>query len=394
MSARNVWRRWVSAAISSETIDIASGQSMNLLPSVDNQGAVNIGNGTRDMDFKVFLGASTDFALFDISLGKIFIDNAELNFGDADELEFGDATNGDVTIAFDGTSTLNVLAASADDLVINFGNGTNNFDVRIYGEIPTSYIETDASQDLIRFRGPIRTDGVRTCLPRRYELVQIFGMRGRPQLNADILSATEATRETADPSFEVLGVNSTSALSTYGVEGGITLTTAGADGDEMIILPHLDVNQTSWASTTWGTDRETHWECHIATAANVTNTIIWAGLKLTNAEAVSTDDNAVWFRYEDDVASGSWQAAASIATVDSVVNSAAAVAINTVYHLKIVIASDRTAQMYLNGALIRTTAALTNAVDLIPYIGVACDGATAAKALNVYSQSISRLVQA
>jgi len=99
----------------------------------------------------------------------------------------------------------------------------------------------------------------------------------------------------------------------------------------------------------------------------------------------------VWFRYENDVASGSWQAAASIATVDTVTNSSAAVAVNTIYHLKIVIASDRTAQMYIDGALIRTTNALTS-TNLIPYIGVATDGATAAKSLQILGQSISRNV--
>ena len=38
--------------------------------------------------------------------------------------------------------------------------------------------------------------------------------------------------------------------------------------------------------------------------------------------------------------------------------------------------------------------ALTNAIDLIPYIGVMLDGAAAAKAITVYGQAISRLIGA
>ena len=216
------------------------------------------------------------------------------------------------------------------------------------------------------------------------------GQRGKPGLNADILSTTEAVREIADPDFEILGTNATSALCTYAAEGGLTLTTAGADGDGMILLPHLDANQSPWAQWTWGTDQETCWECVVKTGAAITNSIIWAGLKLTNTDVVATDANQVFFRYENAINAGEWQAVYSIADTDVSGDSNIAVAVSTQYKLQIAIDSSRIATMYINGTLVATSTALTTAVDFIPYIAVEADGAAEAKALTIYGQRISR----
>jgi hypothetical protein len=243
--------------------------------------------------------------------------------------------------------------------------------------------------DTMTAKGPVRHVGFNT-LSRRYELKWVAGQRGKPAINADINSATEATREVADPDFEILGVNGTSALCTYNAEGGITLTTAGADGDEMILLGHLDTNQSAWGTVTWGLDQEVVWEAHIKSGANITNAIIWAGLKLTNTEVKATDNDQVYFRYEDDVTSGKWEVVWSIAGVDVSTDSGLTVVLSTDYHLKIVVDSSRIARCYINGALVCTTTALADATDLKPYIGVAADGAAAAKALHVRGQAISR----
>lgn len=226
--------------------------------------------------------------------------------------------------------------------------------------------------------------------PGRYRLEWTAGQRGKPSLNADIQNAAEATREIADPDFEVLGTNASSDDVTFYAEGGILVETDGADGDEVIVLPHLDANQSAWAQVTWGTDRELVWECFIGSTANVTNAIIWAGLKLTNTEVVATDNDQVFFRYEDDVNSGEWQAIESIGGTDTATDTNVAAAINTRYHLQIIVDNGRIARFYLNGSLVRTSSALTDATDLIPYIGVAADGAAAAKSLRIYGQTIER----
>jgi hypothetical protein len=45
--------------------------NLNILPDVDNTGTVSVGNGTTDIDFKIFLGTTADYALFDVSAGTI-----------------------------------------------------------------------------------------------------------------------------------------------------------------------------------------------------------------------------------------------------------------------------------------------------------------------------------
>lgn len=237
-------------------------------------------------------------------------------------------------------------------------------------------------------------DNSRFLTPRikkRLELLWEAGQRGKPGINGDILSTTEATREIADPWFEVLGTNMTSALCTYNAEGGLTLTTAGADADQAILAPHLDANQGPWTAFTWGTDRETQWECFFETGSNITNAIIWAGLKLTNTAVVATDADQVFVRYEDDVNSGKFQVIDSIGGTDTTTDSGLTVAVSTGYHIMIAIDENRVARVYINGQLYRTTSALTDAVNLIPYIAVEADGAAAAKAITVHAQRISRL---
>lgn len=360
------------------------GTDFDVLPLADDS-VFNFGNGTLSFDIKIFGNTASDLILFDASANLFDADGVDIRVKDADMVIFGDSS--DVTITWDGTD-MDILGL-ADDQLINIGNGTNDFDLKWFGNIATSYVYFDASADEIRPVGPIRLTSF-NCLSRRTEYKWVAGQRGKPGINADIQNAAEAVRMIADPYFEILGVNATSGSTAFGPEGGIVLTTAGADGDEVILLPHLDANQSAWAQTTWGTDQQTEWECHIKSGANITNAIIWAGLKLTNTEVTATDNDQVFFRYEDDVNTGKFQAIESIGGVDTATDSAVTVAVSTSYHLKIAIDSARVARFYINGVLVRTSSALTNATDLIPYIGVAADGAAAAKVLTVYGQAISR----
>jgi hypothetical protein len=226
----------------------------------------------------------------------------------------------------------------------------------------------------------------------RVQLVWVAGARGKPGINADILSTTESVRMITDPDFEILGTNGSSDDVTFNAEGGLTLTTDGADGDGVIILPHLDANQSAWTQYTWGSDQETYWKCKIktGTAAQIDNAIIWAGLKLTNTPTTATDADQVFFRYENDVIAGDWQAVYSIGDTDTATDTNLAVAAATTYTLEIAIDSARLARMWINGTLYATSTALTDTTDFIPYIGVEADGAAEAKVLYVYGQEISR----
>lgn len=227
----------------------------------------------------------------------------------------------------------------------------------------------------------------------RYCLKWQAGQRGLPGINGDIQNAAEATRMIVDPDFEILGTNATSDDVTYHADGGILFTTDGADGDGVILLPHLDAGQSPWTGTAWSTDQEVHWECWIKTGASIGNCIIWAGLKETNTDVIATDDDSAFFRYENGVASGKWQINVSTGGSDDTETSGtAAVAINTAYHLRMTINSARQVSSYINGELAcSTSGAMTDTFDtLIPYIGVEADGATEAKTLIVRQQMISR----
>lgn len=253
----------------------------------------------------------------------------------------------------------------------------------------TGAIEYDSVP--LKLSGTPALNGWNALPSTRYELKWQAGIRGKPSINADIQNASEAVRMIADPDFEVLGTNGTSALSTFYAEGGITFTTAGADNDQMILVPHLDANESAWTQVTWGTDQETQWECHIKTAASIADMTIWAGLKLTNTSVTATDNDQAFFRYASATNSGKWQAINSIDGTDTATDSGVTVAATTFYRLRVNIDSSRIARFYINGTLVATSAALKDATDLIPYIGVQANTG-AAKAINIIGQAISRKV--
>jgi hypothetical protein len=191
--------------------------------------------------------------------------------------------------------------------------------------------------------------------------------------------------------FEVLGVNAVDGSVTFDAEGGIKLTTAGADLDSVIILPHLDAGQSAWTGTTWGTDREVVFSEVIKTGASIAATVIWWGLKLTNTPTVGTDADEIFVRYEAGVSSGKFVVHWAIGGTDSSTVTTVTVAADTVYDLSIEIDENRRGRVYINGSLVATTGILTNAIDLIPYLGVKASGAAAAKSVTSRDRAISRV---
>ena len=260
---------------------------------------------------------------------------------------------------------------------------------------------------------------------RRYYLEEYFNHL--PGVNGDLASTTEATNTPVNRSFEILGTNHTSALATYSATvAGMTITTATTDEDRMIVAPHLDTKQGAWSGTKWGTENQVHWEAGIRTSAAIDNQKIWAGLKLTNDQLPQTDANQAYFYFATDETNGQVLSTYtplyfiySIAGADYLTNTGITVAASTNYHLKIVFDSDRKMSIFVNGRPyglattatttfdgttsvtgttqatidnnIQKSTAMTNDIDLIPYIGIeAGDGAAAA--LDVQYEAISRLI--
>ena len=266
-----------------------------------------------------------------------------------------------------------------------------------------------------------RTLGTTAKDARRYYLDEWFLQR--PGLNANIDQAsTVEVQRALNRNWEALGTNMTTALCTFaGTSGGVKATTAGADQDQAIITPHLDTAATAWAGCLWGTENEVHWETSIQLPA-IDNQNVWAGLKLTNAPELATDDDQAYFNFLTD-ADNSGQAFTdftklhfihSVGGTDYISQLPITVAANTIYHLKIEIDSDRKAAIFVNGVQynVATTAgstggtavtavqpgvqaaksnALTNDVDFIPYNGIEAN-AGAAEALISHYICMSRNV--
>jgi hypothetical protein len=271
-----------------------------------------------------------------------------------------------------------------------------------------------------------RTFGTPAKDARRYYLEENF--KKKPGLNAvaiidpDADSASDlAAFVIANRDFETLGTNYTTALTTFAAtSAGILMTTATADEDQAILLPHLDTNQTAWSGTKWGTENQVEWECSIQ-IAQTDNEKVWAGLKLTNDQLVATDADQAFFKFATDADNGEsltsttkWNFVHSIGGTDYISILPITVAANTPYHFKIKIDSDRKATIFVNGIQYNVTstagstggtavtavqpskaaaksAALTNDVNLIPYIGIE-NGDAAAAVLNVHYTAISRHV--
>jgi len=260
-----------------------------------------------------------------------------------------------------------------------------------------------------------RTYGTPAKDARRYYLEENFLQR--PGINGDIdaVSTTEVQRA-LNRNWEALGTNMTTALCTFATTGaGVLVTTATADQDQGILLPHLDTAATAWAGTLWGTENSVHFETSLQIPA-LDNQKVWTGLKLTNDQLVATDANQMFFKYQTDATNSEaftdftkWHFVHSIGGTDYISVLPITVATNTPYHFKIEVDSDRKAAIFVNGIQYNVTttagstggtavttgttrtAALTDNIDLIPYVGIEA-GAAAAEAVNVHYVACSRNV--
>jgi len=227
-----------------------------------------------------------------------------------------------------------------------------------------------------QFKNNVQVDGHIRRSPGRWYIEEFFHQR--PGINADVdqVYTVEVARG-CNLNWEALGTNSTTALVTFApTYAGLLLTTAGADNDQIIITPHLDTttdqtdSNTAWAGVQWGTENQTEFECAITTGATIATALIWVGLKLTNTPTVATDADQVFFRYSTDDSDTNWELVSSIGNTDTTTDSGVAVAASTTYRFRIDIDSERKATFYINDVGIYKTAALTNDIDFIPYVGI------------------------
>ena len=246
------------------------------------------------------------------------------------------------------------------------------------------------------------------CDPDRFHLEEYFARR--PALNTNIAIAFNLD-------FELLGTNAANANVTYSsTTSGLKLTTAGSDDDSMIVLPHLDTNQSAWANTKYGTENQVQWECVVRTDASIADMTWYAGLKLTNTDVIATDADQAYFIYSSNDDSGALTTNAnlhfvySVGGTDFITDLGITVAAATTYRLAVSIDSDRKASVFVDGVQYSVvtsataggatvspakgegkSAALTDDVDLIPYLGVVARTGSAKSLIIVYER-ISRSI--
>jgi len=175
--------------------------------------------------------------------------------------------------------------------------------------------------------------------------------------------------------------------------GGIRLETGGADGNNHIVQAHQDANQSS-LNDIWDVTSRPLFMANLISgpeAADITNCILWAGWKLTFDPVTATDADQAFFRYENDVNGGRWQANTSIAGVDTTTDTGVLVTAATNYRLVVDVDAERVPRFYINDALVATGGALTAAADIEFFIGVEADGAAEAKELDIRNFLVSQL---
>jgi len=240
------------------------------------------------------------------------------------------------------------------------------------------------------FKDDLEIQGNVSRSPNRYYLEWMACKIG---INEDIDEVyTNEIARSLSKDFELLGTGAVTTCSTYSTtDAAMLLTTETSDNDQCILLPHLDSEQTPWSEILWGTENQVIWEGAIKTPASVDNLLLWAGLKLTNTPTIATDEDQVFFRYSTEDSDTRWIVESSIDGTDTATDSGVTVEAETIYRFKIEIDSSRKAHCYINDVLVYVTAALTNDVDFIPYIGIQ-NLDTGARILSVYYEKISRIL--
>lgn len=174
--------------------------------------------------------------------------------------------------------------------------------------------------------------------------------------------------------FELQGTNAANANSTFATGGGNIIATAGANNDQMIIVPHLDTAQSSWAGVTWTSAGEPSFKASIRITGTATVTHC-AGFRATATLDVATDDDKIIFRHAA-ATDGSWHVVESIGGVD--VDTTTSISITTGnVDLAIMVNASRVAFCYINGVLVRVSSALTAGSLGVPMIGVQANAVAA-----------------
>lgn len=200
---------------------------------------------------------------------------------------------------------------------------------------------------------------------------------------------------------------------------GIKLVTGTTDNDFTVLTPRtgttelpVNTDSSAWSAVKFGTENKTEFYCSLSSGGNIADTSFYAGLKLTEVGDYATDANQAYFLYASNDDQGALTTNAnlhfiySVANTDYITDLGIAVAINTVYRLRIRIDVNRKISVFVNnvqyGLVTTATAggatqpvtttkslAMTDDIDLLPFVGVKTHAASS-KGIQVSNIKISR----
>tara|TARA_R100001440_G_scaffold18434_3_gene31166 strand:+ start:3567 stop:5126 length:1560 start_codon:yes stop_codon:yes gene_type:complete len=184
---------------------------------------------------------------------------------------------------------------------------------------------------------------------------------------------------------------------------GIKLVTGTTDNDFTVLTTRdgeteipTTFDSSAWSSVPFGTENKIQFDCGLSTGGTITNYAIWAGLKLTEVGAYATDANQAYFLYatDDDLGAlttnGNLHFVYSVGGTDYITDLGISVVASTVYKLRISIDENRKISVFVNNVQYGLTStpttttaggvtesvstakslALTDDIDLLPFVGV------------------------
>ena len=322
--------------------------------------------------------------------------------GAATDINVGTSLSG-LEIVSGGNGLGNASATLADNVIASVGNTS----------LPVSSADTLSFADA----APLFSSLSRTIYFTLNKNTASVSSAGTVKFFIKFASTDSTTIAEKNGDFELQGTNhATGTVAFNSTRAGINIQTSANGNDQMIIAPHQDTNQTAWKGVTWRTDNELVWECAIRTGALIDNMVIWAGLKESNVPGFLTgDSDQAYFLYATDDTKGTLTTNANLHFVYSVNNSDyvtdldIALAVETIYKLKIIIDKDRKVSVYVNGKVYglsssgtsggatqnnagQKSLALRTARSFIPFIGIE-EFTGVNRSIDVYYQKMSRTLE-
>lgn len=354
--------------------------------------------------------------------------NDQFYVGDSDSnfnVKLGDitgASSGNDTVLYIKDSSSSIIATTTNlginndtpshQLHVGNNSGTAKFAL---GSSTTAFdvnniLTVDTTNERVTIDGDFIVTKSFSEAPERYTLKESFEQK--PGLNASVGIAYNRN-------FEITGTNASDDDITWnaGAVAGLFIQTDGASGDDIIVQPHTDANQSAWYNIGWNTSKSLIYEAYVQ-FIDVTDMAFMSGLKITNAWDYGTDaDQAYFYFATGDTVEGATNTLTdntklhfiySVAGTDYITDLELGVSANDKLRLKIEVDGSRQISIYVNEvqyglattsvaggttAATSTTksATLTDDVELLPFTGISALAASA-KSFGLIYKKLSMVI--